>query len=90
VRYKYDMQRMEAAKQALQERIAKGEKYGKLSTDTGLTKGFLWKFANTDYIPHRPDLREKVFRLAPPDRHPNYRRREELLRRWVRRHAKAK
>jgi hypothetical protein len=82
------MDRIEAAKRALQAKIENGEKYGDLASETKLTKGFLWKFVNTDYIPRRKDLREKVFKLAPPDRHPNYRRREELLRRWIRKHAK--
>jgi hypothetical protein len=82
------MDRIESAKRALRARIELGEKYGNMSVELKLSKGFLWKFVNTDYVPRRPDLREKIFRLAPPDRHPNYRRREELLRRWVRRHAK--
>ena len=34
--------------------------YGKLSTELGISKGVLWKFINTDYIPTSIELKRKL------------------------------
>lgn len=46
--------------------------YGPLADELGVSKGVLWKFCNTDYIPMDPEIRRKL-NISEPEFIPQYR-----------------
>lgn len=47
------------------ERKSKGKTYDQMADGLGVTKGALWKFLNTDYIPTNPVIRSRLGIPAP-------------------------
>jgi hypothetical protein len=44
----------------LKEKIVQGATYATLSDELKVSKGALWKFINTDYIPTSPTIRHRL------------------------------
>lgn len=47
------------ARQALKDRLGR-KTYSSLAAELGVSKGALWKFVNTEYVPTNPEIREKL------------------------------
>lgn len=47
------------------ERDSRGKTYDQMADELGVTKGVLWKFLNTNYIPTDPVIRARLNIPAP-------------------------
>jgi hypothetical protein len=76
--------RLDIVRGILRARLGETVKYQDLADELKSSKGAIWKFINTKYIPRDVNLRKRLLKLAPmPTRYPNYRKREYYLRKWI-------
>jgi hypothetical protein len=78
------MNRLDKARMLLKDKINDGNTYGTLANDLHTSKGAIWKFINTSYVPRDSALRRRLLKLTPPPPpRKNWKLKRALLGRWI-------
>jgi len=78
------MNRFEIVREKLKVRLNDGSKYSSLAEDHGTSKGAMWKFINTNYVPKDKRVRRSLLKLSPNlHKKTNWRYKYKLLSRYI-------